>query len=118
MAVAVGGVVGAALRWFVLDVFPAGGGVPWTVLVINVAGSAVVGAVLVDGWRRPQLRDAVAVGFCGGFTTFSTFAVEVAAMLRDGRLAIAAVYVALSVGGAVIAALAGAAAARRLRVPA
>jgi CrcB protein len=62
----------------------------------------------------------VGIGFCGGLTTFSTFAVESAELLRDQRAALAAAYVGASVGAALLAAVAGAAVSRRvgaLRLP-
>jgi CrcB protein len=119
VAIAVGGVVGAALRWALLRAFPVGHGLPWTVLLINVAGSGVLGVVLAEEWRHPRMRvalhDAAGIGFCGGLTTFSTFAVEVATFLRDGRPTLAGAYAALSVGGSLVAVVLGAAALRRVR---
>jgi CrcB protein len=79
-----------------------GHGFPWPVLLINVAGSALLGVVLARG-VQPALRDGIGIGFCGGFTTFSTFAVEVATFMRDDRVVMAAVYAAVSVVGAVVA---------------
>jgi fluoride exporter len=107
------------LRWALVHAFPTGAGFPWTVLAINVGGSALLGLVLAEEWTHPRARlalhDAAGIGFCGGFTTFSTFAVEVAVFLHEGRLAVAATYTGASVVGCIGAALIGAGVLRRVR---
>ena len=119
LAIGLGGALGAAFRWWVLDATPVGDGFPWPVFAINVAGSALLGVVVAEEWRHPRARlalhDAAGIGFCGGLTTFSTFAVEVARFLHDGRIALAFSYSLSSVAAAVVAAVAGAAALRQLR---
>ena len=60
-------------------------------------------------------RDAVGIGFCGGLTTFSTFAVETAGFLREGRTGLALAYAIASLFASVAAAVAGAASCRRVR---
>jgi len=124
VALSAGGVAGASLRWAAVTAAPPGGGFPWSVFVVNVVGSAVLGAALAEDWRHPARRrfwhDAVGVGFCGGLTTFSTFAVELAAFLDAGRSGLAATYLGAAVVAGVGAALAGAAGLRRvaaLRLP-
>lgn len=126
--VALGGVAGAAVRWAALEVWPSTGGFPWPVLVLNVIGSLVVGATMGDGGEdsprqvapaaRPSvLVSGVGLGFCGGLTTFSTFAVEVVGLDRDGDTGTAGAYVVASIVGAVLAVLVGAGAARAARHP-
>jgi fluoride exporter len=81
---------------------------PWATLAINVVGSFLLGLVLVAGPVKfdGTTTTAIAVGFLGAFTTFSTFSSETQAMLRDDRLGTAAVYVTASVvGGVAMAAL-------------
>ena len=94
-------------------------GFPWAVFAVNVAGSALVGVALAEEATHPRARlllgDGLAVGFCGGLTTFSTLAVETADLARDGRGGLAVVYVVASVVAGIVAALAGAAAFRRTR---
>lgn len=113
LTVAVGGVVGASTRWAVLT--GAGGDhAIAAVLAINVLGSLLLGAMLgrrrsADYWAHHQ---SLTVGFCGGFTTFSSFAVQTATLLRDGRWA-SAIGLALASAGLAIAALTAAAAASR-----
>lgn len=82
---------------------------PWATLAINLAGSFVLGLVLVAGPTKldGDLTTAIGVGFLGAFTTFSTFSAETQTMLRDDRLGAAAGYVALSVVGGVAAAALG-----------
>jgi len=116
--VAIGGVAGAALRWAVLTTVEPGS-FPWPVLVINIVGSLLLGAVLAEEWVHPSARlvlhDLAGIGFCGGLTTFSTFAVEIVDLTRDGHLGTAVVYGVASVGGALIGIVVGAAALRRGR---
>ena len=118
VAIAVGGVVGAALRWAVLTAVDAGG-FPWPVFAVNVAGSLILGVLLAAEWSHPRARlvlhDAGGIGFCGSLTTFSTFSVEVVNLTEDGDVGIAAVYTVASLAATVSAVVAGAAALRRLR---
>ncbi|MDQ3741297.1 MAG: CrcB family protein [Actinomycetota bacterium] len=83
----------------------------WSVLAINVVGSFFLGA-LVGAGASSDLRLVAGVGFLGGFTTFSTFSLDVFADLEAGRPGRAVVYVLLSVGLGVGAAAAGWALAR------
>jgi fluoride exporter len=120
LSVAAGGVVGAGGRWAVLAALPDAPRFPWPVLAVNVVGCALVGYLLAIADRRPGagafLRDAGAIGFCGGFTTFSTFALQVARLGDDGRWATAAAYVVASVALGVAAVVGGAVVARRGRL--
>jgi CrcB protein len=117
-AVGAGGAAGAALRWWIVSAagVPAGA-LPWPILVANVAGSFVLGVVMAVEVTHPSARtllhDGAGIGFCGGLTTFSTYAVDVVTLARTGRPAMAAVYAAVSVLVTVAALLAGAAVMRR-----
>lgn len=118
LAVAVGGAAGAGLRWSALtSVEP--GRFPWPVLVINIAGSVLLGVLLAEESTHPVRRmlvhDGGAIGFCGGLTTFSTFAVEVVNLTRAGDAGLAALYAAVSLVATVAGVLCGAAGLRRLR---
>ena len=118
VAIAVGGVVGAVLRWAVFTSVDAGR-FPWPVLAVNVAGSFILGVLLAEEWshRRARLvlHDAGGIGFCGSLTTFSTFSVEVVNLSTDGDVGIAVVYTVASIAATVAAVVAGAALLRRLR---
>lgn len=119
VAIACGGAVGATARWGMLAVLPTAGPFPWGVLIVNVAGSLALGALLAEEWEYPLLRlllhDAGAIGFCGGFTTFSTYAVDVVRLHDSDHLATAVVYALASVFATVIAVVAGAGTLRRWR---
>src|SRR5262245_7741562 len=96
LAVCLGGAVGALSRYGIdsfieqrtESVFP------WATFVINISGCLAVGfliAALVDRRNAPDwLRTGLVVGFCGGYTTFSTFAQETSDLVasRDTALAI------------------------------
>jgi len=117
-AIAVGGSSGAALRWAVVTSVDVGR-FPWPVLVINIAGSLLLGILLAEEWSNPSMRllvhDAGGIGFCGGLTTFSTFSLEVVNLARDGDFALALLYLVASVAGAVVGLVAGAGVLRRVR---
>lgn len=118
VAVAVGGATGATLRWAVVAAFHSGS-FPWPVFVLNVVGSVLLGALLAEEWSHPSARlllhDAGGIGFCGGLTTFSTLAVEVVNLAREGDAGTAAVYTAASVAAAIAGVVLGAAALRQVR---
>ena len=79
---------------------------PWTVLGVNVVGSFLIG-LLAGAGASEDARLVAGVGFLGGFTTFSTFSLDVFADLESGRPGRALVLVALSVGLGVAAAAGG-----------
>lgn len=112
LLVGLGGAAGAIARYWIGVVgmhlspaFPAG------TLVVNAAGGLAIG--LAAGFEPAAwVRLALMSGFLGGFTTFSTFSLEVVAMLEGGRIAKAVVYVGASVALAVVGAAVGLLAAR------
>ena len=121
-AIAGGGALGTLARYGVeravaTDAF----GFPWATLTANVVGSFVLGVVVTlvserwpgDRWLRPL----VAVGFCGGFTTFSTFAVEIDQRLRHGHAGTAVGYLVASLLAGLGAALVGITVARGRVLP-
>ncbi|GAB3618733.1 hypothetical protein GCM10027416_32900 [Okibacterium endophyticum] len=95
LVVSLAGAVGACLRHLVAVLLPPRPerGLSWAVLTVNVAGSAVTGALLAAGERAlisPEVLLVLATGFCGGLTTFSTFSVETVQRVRHGRTGAAA----------------------------
>ncbi len=107
--VALGGAAGTLLRALLAEAFPPGrNGFPWDTLAVNLAGSAVLGAVIVLAVERgvpsAYFRPLLGTGFCGGLTTFSAFAVEVDLQIRAGRVGTAVVYAAASLAGGLAAA--------------
>ena len=75
LAVAVGGALGAVLRWALGDAVPDGAGFPWTTFVINVTGSLVLAWLPVFDVvrRRRVLAAALGPGLLGGYTTLSAY---------------------------------------------
>ncbi|MCK7624007.1 CrcB family protein [Streptomyces sp. RS10V-4] len=106
-AVAAGGALGATARYGagLLWSTPAGT-FPWTTLLVNVAGCAAMGVLMVlitEAWTAHRLlRPFLGTGILGGFTTFSTYAVDIARLVDADRLPLAAAYLA----GTLLAALA------------
>jgi fluoride exporter len=111
--VAFGGAVGAMSRYGLDRVIEAReeATFPWSTFVINVSGCLVVGfviAALVDRRNTPEwLRAALVIGFCGGYTTFSTFAQETLDLLEARHAAVAAATVGASVALGLVAVLVG-----------
>jgi CrcB protein len=95
--VAVGGALGALARWAVAEALPQPtDGFAWSTCTVNVAGCFLIGVVMVlvaEHWsHRPLARPFLGTGVLGGFTTFSTYAVDTHALLAAGRLGPAAAY--------------------------
>lgn len=98
VAVAAGGVVGAEARYGVGEALPhTGSQFPWSTLLTNVSGSLVIGAlmVLLLELTSPHrlARPFLAVGVLGGYTTFSTFAVDAQRLVTNHRPLTALAYV-------------------------
>ncbi len=102
-AVGIGGGLGAVLRWLVavmLSAHPLTSKFPLATFAVNIAGCVLIGLfVAVDARGEPHslLRLFFVTGILGGFTTFSTFGLETASMLRGGHLFDAFLYVSASV---------------------
>ena len=101
--IAVGSAAGGALR-YLLGLFiqqRLGGTFPLGTLVINVSGSLLLGFLLHYALATPaispELRGLLTSGFCGGYTTFSTFSYESLSMLEEGDYRHAALYIVLSI---------------------
>jgi CrcB protein len=110
MAVFAGGAAGAVARALVGEALPHDPGTwPWATFAVNVAGAFILGWLITrlqervppSAYRRPLLG----TGFCGAFTTFSTFQVELLGMLDADRAGLAAAYAAasLAAGGVAVA---------------
>jgi CrcB protein len=115
LMVALGGALGSVLRYLLggavnraTHLFPAG------TFTVNVLGSVLVGlltGLVMNTQTHPQIRPALIVGFCGGFTTFSTFSMETVALVNGGQALTALVYALASlvacVAGAALGFIAG-----------
>ncbi len=115
LLVAIGGAIGSVARaWVgVVAVRTLGASFPWGTMIINVVGSLVIGIVAATALSptrtilTQELRIFLMVGFCGGFTTFSSFSLQTFELLREGRAGAALANVALSVVFCVVATAAG-----------
>lgn len=116
--VAVGGSIGAAARYAAALAWPTGpDAFPWTTLAVNVVGCVLMGALMVlvaERSARPLARHFLGTGVLGGFTTFSTYAVDADRLLRIGSAGWAVLSVVLTLVLAVAAVGAGAALTRAL----
>ena len=109
---AVGGALGALARWGVATALPySPGRWPWATLLVNLTGCLLIGVLLAVVLARfptsPWLRPFLATGVLGGYTTWSTFAVDTVALVDGGRPAMAVGYVVVSVLGGGLAVVAG-----------
>ncbi len=97
--VGLGSGIGGVCRYLVGLALPTAGGFPWATLCVNVLGSLVLGAVtgvLSFHGGSAALRTFAVIGFCGGFTTFSTFSNESLRMIESSQWGMLAVYLAVS----------------------
>ncbi len=121
LLIALGGALGSLSRYVIsVAAAPLGRALPWGTIGINVAGSFVIGVfgtlTLASG-RFPVSENArlfVMVGFCGGFTTFSSFSLQTLELLRGGAALRAGLNVVLSVALCLCAVAAGHALAAQL----
>jgi CrcB protein len=102
--VALGGAIGSVARYGIsLAALPISRTLPWGTIIINVAGSLVIGffgTLTLAGGKYPvseNVRLFVMVGLCGGFTTFSAFSLQTLDLIRDGAVLRAAANIILSV---------------------
>ena len=112
-AVALGGALGAVGRYLVMSAVALWFGLsfPWGTLTVNVVGSFAMGALIeisALAWSpSPEVRALLAVGVLGAFTTFSTFSLDVVALIGRGAHTAAGAYIALSVVLSIAALFAG-----------
>lgn len=116
LQVAAGGALGAMARYLtgLAALRLVGGSFPWGTLVVNVAGSFLIGVLFAALEARGAMRLApfLLTGVLGGFTTFSAFSLDTAALVGRGALFPAAAYVVASVTLSLAAVTAGLALAR------
>jgi fluoride exporter len=109
LLIAIGGALGSVARYlFSLLVLRASGSLfPLGTFAVNVVGCVVFGVIIGAAQQRfvlsPEARAFLLVGVLGGFTTFSSYAYESFALLRDGQLVAAAV----NIAGQIVAGLVG-----------
>lgn len=105
-AVFVGGVVGTALRYGLCELAPTSVGLPVGTLTVNIIGSFLIGLLIQslsnrgpDHGVRRIYRLLLGVGLIGAFTTYSSFAVEVAQLVQRGNLTLAIGYILITLLG-------------------
>lgn len=98
LQVAIGGAIGAVLRYVTVLAFARqfGTGFPWGTLTVNVIGCLIMGALIGALGPRFAAAPLVLTGVLGGFTTFSAFSVDTLALVESGQAVLAAGYVTLT----------------------
>jgi CrcB protein len=112
--VGLGGTLGVLARYGISRLTLHTDALIWSTVGINIAGSFLLGLLVAESWFDRDFREALGVGFLGGFTTFSTFSVQIVLDVDAGEPARAAGYLLASVVGGVVAATAGYALGRKL----
>jgi fluoride exporter len=97
--VVAGGTIGTLLRYVLAQVVPSWGGIPVAIFLINVTGAFLLGWLLEalvrggpDHGRRRSLRLFAGTGILGGYTTYSTFAVDTDGLLLGAQFGASALY--------------------------
>src|SRR6476660_657988 len=101
--IAIGGALGSVSRWecqrWIYQLHPHP--FPFGTFTVNIVGSFLIGVFYAFSEKgnlmNPEWRLFLTTGFCGGFTTFSTFSFETITLLRDGNYGYASMYILLSV---------------------
>ena len=109
LAVGLGGAAGSVVRYILSAWLLAGHtmlGFPTGTFAVNAAGSLLIG-ILLEAISSATAGWLLIVGFCGGFTTFSTFSADAVRLLRAGDYGPAAAYITLSVGICIVFAALG-----------
>lgn len=118
--IAVGAIIGASARYFFSGLIARNFSAtfPYGTLLINITGSLVLGFFLIYSTERvllnPHWRLLVAIGFCGSYTTFSSYAFESFALMEQGQWLMMGANILASNVLCLVAVLAGAALARGL----
>jgi CrcB protein len=119
-AIAIGSAVGGVSRYYLSTSVQQrlGATFPWGTLLVNIVGSLLVGFIIRYALATPavsaEVRALLTTGFCGGFTTFSTFSFETVALIEEGQYERAGAYAVGSLLLALIATFSGFMLAREL----
>lgn len=118
-AVFLGGALGTVARYLIESHHAGGSGTfPWVTLLVNLSGSLAIGFLvpLVDhvAPRSPLVRPLVLIGFLGGWTTYSTLAVDATLLGKNGDIALCLAYLVATVAGGLVLVVLGHAAGRKL----
>ena len=103
LIVSIGSFFGGGLRYWISKMVQSCSLIafPFGTMTVNVLGCFIIGFLSGiswngGGWMNPSTKLLLTTGFCGGFTTFSTFMNENLLLARDGNITTAAIYTALS----------------------
>lgn len=119
LVIAAGGALGALLRYQLGRWWPAPvPQFPWTTVGINLSGCLIIGGFMVmitERWSPPALvRPFFGTGVLGGYTTFSTYAVDIVLLIRAGHPTTAGLYLVVTLAGALLAVTIGMQITRRI----
>jgi CrcB protein len=107
LLVGIGGLAGVMARYGITRLTLHSDALIWSTVGINIVGSFLLGLLVAESWFSRDVREAIGVGFLGGFTTFSTFSAQIVLEVDGGRTGTAIAYLLVSVVGGVAAAAAG-----------
>ena len=107
LLVAIGGACGVMARYGIGKATLHSDALLWSTVGINIVGSFLLGLLAAEHWFSRDVREALGVGFLGGFTTFSTFSVQVVLDVDAGEPWRAFGYLVASVVGGIAAATCG-----------
>jgi len=118
-AVFAGGALGTVARYLLVAHHPvAGGGFPWVTLLVNLTGSFAIGLLIpLTESSSPRLRlvrPLLIIGFLGGWTTYSTLAVDATLLAKRGDLGTCVAYLAATVAGGLALVVVGHALGRKM----
>ncbi|MEO3861858.1 CrcB family protein [Acrocarpospora sp. B8E8] len=110
-AISAGGVLGALGRYGIGVALPhPPGGFPWSTFLVNISGCLLIGVLMVlitEVWTARLLRPFLGVGVLGGYTTFSTYVLDIHQTMTNGAPTTALLYAAATLIGALLAAWTG-----------
>ena len=113
LIIGTGGFLGSISRYgvTVLTTKWWGNAFPWGTLTVNIIGSFLIGIIyglaVQNDWLTAEMRLFLAIGFCGSFTTFSTFSYDIIQMINTGHFIYTSLYVAGSILLGILAVFAG-----------
>ena len=109
--IAIGGAAGAVLRFLCVHWVSLWTGNSWATFVVNFVGCFAIGILIGSvghmTWFNDYGRPLFVIGLLGGFTTYSTFSMDVLNLLQDGKMTMAVVYVLATTAGCLLSAFVG-----------